>query len=231
MEYWQHKGKGRRAWAQQHYTDTHLRAAITWSQQLLPRLNDSAIRQIARLHAHWEWESTHAPAPLAPPPAVPIRHPTTAPLTRCMPAPPLLPSFLSSRSTDTPGQQRTRARLAMGRSRTGEVQQRFAKSADVAAINPLCTRCSTAALPVIETIPHMLLDCIRHATARAVLSSALATLHCHTLSLSIILSIYPPPPPFQRRHQLPSLLHATSAFLGAIHADRCKEQLLPLDTG
>ena len=230
VRYWQHKSGERREWAQQHYGDAHIRTAITWSLQVLPRLTVHAIKQIARLHAHWEWESTHVPIP-APPalPAAPIRHPTTAPLIHCMPSP-TLPSFLTSRSTDTPGQKQTRARLATGRSRTGAVQLRFAKKADAASISPHCTRCSTPALPVVETIPHMLLHCLRHVVARAALLAALATVNCHALSLATILAIHPPPPPF-RRLQLPTLLHATSTFLTAIHMDRSKEQLLPLDTG
>ena len=229
VRYWQHKSGERRRWAQQNYSDAHIRTAITWSTQVLPRLNVHAIKQIARLHAHWEWESTHVPAPPAPPPAAPIRHPTTAPLTLCMPRP-ILPSFLTPQSTDTPSQTHTRARAAMGRSRTGAVQLRFAKKADAASTNPHCTRCSTPALPVVETIPHMLLHCLRHAAARAVLLSALTTVNCHALSLATILAIHPPPPPFHRR-QLPTLLHVTASFLTAIHTDRSKEQLLPLDTG
>ena len=97
VRYWQHKSGERRRWAQQNYSDAHIRTAITWSTQVLPRLNVHAIKQIARLHAHWEWESTHVPAPPAPPPAAPIRHPTTAPLTLCMPRP-ILPSFLTPQS-------------------------------------------------------------------------------------------------------------------------------------
>ena len=62
------------------------------------------------------------------------------------------------------------------------------------------------------------------------LLSALTTVNCHALSLATILAIHPPPPPFHRR-QLPTLLHVTASFLTAIHTDRSKEQLLPLDTG
>jgi hypothetical protein len=228
VQYWQRKGKARRDWAIQNYSDVHIRTAVNWSLQVLPRLSSRAIKQIACLHAHWEWESTHSPAQPALPVAT-IPHPTTAPLIHCMPLP-ALPSFLTSQSSDTPGQKQTRARMALGRSRTGDVQQRFAKKADMGTINPLCTRCSTPAQPVIETIQHMLLHCLRHAIARAVLTSALAAVQCNALCLSTILAIRPPPPPFLRR-QLPALLHATSTFLTAIHADRSTEQLPPLDTG
>lgn len=145
---------------------------------------------------------------------------------------PGLAAFLSARSTDTPGQQRTRARLLSGRSRTGEVQLRFAKAAAAPHIDPHCTRCSTPAQPVIETIPHMLLDCIRHAVARTALMAALTALHCGPLlRLSTILCTRLPPLPFRPRRQLPDLLLATSAFLSAVHQDRSVEQLVPLDTG
>jgi hypothetical protein len=119
----------------------------------------------------------------------------------------------------------------LGRSRTGSVRLRFAKKAEAATINPNCTHCSTAGQPIVETIPHMLLACGRHTTARTQLSTTLVTLSLHApLSLTTILAISRPPPPFAGR-SLPLLLHATSAFLTAIHADRSKEQLLPLDTG
>ena len=227
-QYWQQKSEKRRSWAQANYTEAHLRTALAWSQQLLPRLNARATKQITRLHSHWEWERTHS-SDLPGPTHDPIPHPTTAPLIHCMPSP-SLPLFLTSRSTDTPAQQQSRARMAMGRARTNAVQLRFAKKADVATIDPHCTHCSTPALPVVETIPHMLLHCLRHATARAALLAALATVHCHVLSLATVLAIQPPPPPYLRR-QLPTLLHATTTYLTAIHMDRSKEQLLPLDTG
>ena len=228
VQYWQWKGAARRRWAQANYTGTQLHDAITWSLQVLPRLDRSTIQQIARLHSHAEWEAQHAPAQLPPGAALPP-HSTSAPLIHCMPLPGL-PAFLSSRTTDTADQQRTRSRMALGRSRTGTVRLAFAKAADAPSINPHCTRCSAPTLPVMETIPHMLLHCPRHALARAALLSALAPLHCVALSLPIILGIRPPPPPF-RQHQLPTLLQATTTFLSAIHVDRSGEQLLPLDTG
>jgi hypothetical protein len=124
-----------------------------------------------------------------------------------------------------------KARLLMGRSRTGSVRLRFAKKAEAAAINPHCTHCSAAGQPVVESIPHMLLSCGRHAAARTQLTTSLSALGLHApLSLATILTSTRPPPPFPAR-LIPPFLHATSAFLTAIHADRSKEQLLPLDTG
>ncbi len=124
-----------------------------------------------------------------------------------------------------------RARLALGRSRTGTVRLRFAKKAEAAGISPHCTRCSTAAQPVDETIPHMLLACIRHAVARAQLTTKLHRLGIHQpLSLATILATARPPPPFPGS-RLPDLLRATSCFLSAVHKDRAHEQLPPLDTG
>ena len=226
VEYWRRKSDARRSWARLHYSGADLKAASQWSCQVIPRLDRKVIQQIAQLHAHEEWTSTHVVPGRPPPP-----HATTAPLTLCMPNP-ALPPFLARHSTDTHSQQVTRARLALGRSRTGTVLQRFAKVVDRPSVDPLCTHCSTPTHPVDETIPHMLLACPRHATARAVLLASLATLHTHALPLTLatVLATYPPPPPFPRR-KLPALLHATTTFLTAIHVDRSREQLVPLDTG
>jgi hypothetical protein len=119
----------------------------------------------------------------------------------------------------------------MGRSRTGTVRVRFAKKAEAAGISPHCASCSTPAQPIDESIPHMLLACIRHAAARTTLTAELGKLGLHQpLSLSTILATSRPPPPFPGS-RLPLLLRTTSRFLSAIHADRAREQLIPLDTG
>ena len=77
----------------------------------------------------------------------------------------------------------------------------------------------------------MLLACARHAAAREALVAALRRLQLRQpLSLATILVTSWPPPPFSGS-QLPALLAATSRYLSAIHADRAREQLLPLDTG
>ena len=56
--------------------------------------------------------------------------------------------------------------------------------------------------------------------------------HCHVPSLSPpLLAVQSSAPALPPPVSLPAFLHATSAFLSAIHADRAKEQLLPLDTG
>ena len=173
--------------------------------------------------------ATHAPANPAPG-YVPAPHTTSAPLTLCLPTPDPAP-FLHRLSADSHGQQVRRARLALGRSRTGAVRLRFAKKGEAAGISPHCTRCSTAAQPVDETIPHMLLACTRHTFARAQLSAKLRRLGVHQpLSLATILVTTRPPPPFPGS-RLPHLLRATSCFLSAVHKDRAHEQLLPLDTG
>ena len=77
----------------------------------------------------------------------------------------------------------------------------------------------------------MLLACTRHAAVRSHLTAKLHTLGLHQpLSLATILATTRPPPPFPGS-RLPHLLRATSRFLTAIHSDRTKEQLPPLDTG
>jgi hypothetical protein len=109
------------------------------------------------------------------------------------------------------------------------VRLRFAKAAEASAISTACTRCSTPANPVDDTIPHMLLHCLRHLVARSQLASTLTGLGL-PVTLSTILVASRPPRPFTGS-LLPQLLRATSAFLTAIHVDRSKEQLVPLDTG
>ena len=164
MQFWEHRSEERRTWAQANYTQSQLRTAIAWSKQTTPRLTGRAIKQIGRLHSHWEWEATHSsdtPAPSL----EPIPHASTAPLIHCMPTP-SLPPFLAPKSTETHAQQVTRARLALGRARTGCVRLRFAKAAEASTINPHCTHCSTPAKPVLETITHMLTACLRHTAAR-----------------------------------------------------------------
>jgi hypothetical protein len=75
----------------------------------------------------------------------------------------------------------------------------------------------------------MLLHCVRHLTARSQLSNVLTGMGL-PLALSTILLASRPPLPF-KGYLLPLLLRATSTFLTAIHIDRSKEQLVPLDTG
>jgi hypothetical protein len=227
VEYWEHTSADRRTWAKANYPKSHLNAALTWSVQAATKLTRPLITQLRALHTYNEWTATHAP--IAPPPgSVPIRHATTAPLTRCMTSA-ALPPFLARRSTDTHAHQVRRARLLMGRARTGSVRMRFAKSAEASSISTTCTRCSTPAAPIDETIPHMLLDCLRHLTARSQLASTLTGLGL-PLTLPTILLASRPPRPFTGNLLTP-LLRATSTFLTAIHVDRSKEQLVPLDTG
>jgi hypothetical protein len=76
----------------------------------------------------------------------------------------------------------------------------------------------------------MLLSCIRHLTARSQLASTLTGMGLSLTLATILLASRPPSPPFTAS-LLPLLLRATSTFLTAIHVDRSKEQLVPLDTG
>jgi hypothetical protein len=229
VKYWENKSEKRREWASENYLPNHLVSAILWSLMTAARLTYPIISKLCALFRHAEWTATHAP--IAPPPGSdPIPHATTAPLTLCLPSAGL-PPFLARRTTDTHPQQARRSRLLLGRSRTGTVRKRFAKVAEAPAISATCTLCSTPTNPVDDSIPHMLLQCTRHRDARAQLLSASTALGLPPpLTLSSILLASPPPPPF-RHHNLPQLLRATTSFLTAIHVDRSKEQLVPLDTG
>jgi hypothetical protein len=227
VDYWKQTGAKRRPWAQLHYRANDLVDAVKWSVQTATTLTPSITALLRARHTHHEWAETFAPAN-PPPGSAPIPHATTAPLTQCMPSA-ALPPFLARRSTDTHGQQVRRARLLLGRSRTGTVRLRFAKSVEASTISTACTRCSTPAAPVDDSIPHMLLQCVRHLAARSQLTSTLSGLGL-PLTLSSILVASRPPPPFTGS-KLPQLLHATSTFLTAIHVDRSKEHLVPLDTG
>jgi len=229
VEYWEHTGSSRRTWAQANYQSNHLTAALNWAAAAATKLTRSLIGQIRARHSHAEWVATHAPANPPPPGTPPIAHATTAPLIHCMPQAGALPPFLARRSPDTHGQQTSRARALLGRSRTGTVRLRFAKAAEASTISTACTRCSTPTNPVDDTIPHMLLHCLRHLVARSQLASTLTGLGL-PVTLSTILVASRPPRPFTGS-LLPQLLRATSAFLTAIHVDRSKEQLVPLDTG
>ena len=157
----------------------------------------------------------------------------TAPLTHCMPTP-SLPPFLAPKSAETHDQQVTRARLALGRARTGCVRLRFAKAAEASTINPpLHPLLDAGQARAGEHPPHadgMPPPHRRPGTVAGLAGRSQPACHAIPLTLSMLLAVRPPPPPF-RPSSLPAFLHATSAFLSAIHADRAKEQLLPLDTG
>jgi hypothetical protein len=231
-EYWRRSGSDRRTWAQAHYRLSHLTDALNWSAQSAPHLTPQLIRRLCKQLTHSEWRASHAPSipPPIPPPA-PSPHSTTAPLTECKPTP-SLPPFLSSRSPDSHRQQVSRARLLMGRARTATVRLRFAKAADAPSTSPLCSLCSTPSSPVLDSISHMLLHCVRSTQERIQLQSDLSSLGLPSpsLSLSIILAASPPPPPFPST-RLPSLLRFTSTFLLAVAAARATANLVPLDTG
>ena len=233
VEYWEHKSDDRRKLASTHYTAAELKATIRWSREAASSgyLTPPIPAKIGALLSHAEWTATHAP--IHPPPAAghtPVPHSTTAPLTQCKPSPGRLPPFLHHSSPDTHAEQARRARLLMGRSRTGSVRLRFAKPAEAASISPYCTQCSTPSTPILETIPHMLVDCHRHTLARTLLQTATTAMGIPALSLSTILLASLPPPPFYPNN-LPHLIRATTNFLSAVHADRAREKLIPLDTG
>jgi hypothetical protein len=176
-----------------------------------------------------EWVSEHAPA--NPVPGAPLpKHVTTAPLISCKPFPGL-PPFLHRLSTDTPGQQAGRARLLLGRARTGTVQQRFARAADAASVIPTCTYCPPSPQPIPDSIQHMLLECGRHAAARAQLESDVRKLSSDLVPLSLATILVTSKPSRLPQSALTSLLQATAIYLSAIAIARSAAGLLPLDTG
>ena len=233
LQYWRQTGADRLTWAKANYLGQHLTTAIDWSIDISPRIPATAAAQLASSHTHMEWVATHEPLNPAPGGGRAIPHATSAPLTLCMPSPGL-PPFLANRSPDTHQDQVRRARLLLNRSRTGTVRKRFAKVADANTISSHCTHCSTPTLPIDESIPHMLLACTRHAIARTQLVADLTALGVLTaaapLTLSDILVASLPPRPLRKRH-IPTLLRHTTTFLSAVHSDRAREQLVPLDTG
>ena len=92
-----------------------------------------------------EWRRQHL-SPSHPVGTPPPPHSTDCPMTRCKPTPGLAP-FLHSKALQSHSQQVTRARLLLGRSRTGAVLHRFAKTTDSALFDPHCPHCSTADPP------------------------------------------------------------------------------------
>jgi len=235
--YWTQKNAARRIWAQRNWNATQLYNTIRWSVNSAANLNPPIIRQLRDLASHAEWRDSHAPLPppdphLNGPLHAPPAHSTTAPLTQCKRSPGLAP-FLSLRSPDTHRQQTARARLLMGRARTGTVRQRFAKTSEVGTINPNCTTCSppAPAPPIPDSIEHMLLRCARHCRERSTLITALSSFNIPPpLTLSTILLASPPPPPFPSTRLKP-LLQATATYLAAITSSRASANLVPLDTG
>jgi hypothetical protein len=262
VTYWTKVGPDRRIHAKQSgYSLQHLRDAVEWSLRSAQHLSPLLIRTIRDSHAHAEWEAEHLsppsliisstapppptqraiiaaalPAP-APPPHQP-QHPTTAPLTRCKPAPGL-PPFLTRWSRSSHRQRILRARFLMGRACTGTVRLRFAKVADRPSIDDSCTcpSCQPPALPApapapyLDTIEHAILYCQRHAADRLILCQHLHRLGLPPpLTLSTLLVAHTPPPPFPSS-QLSSLLHYTASFLATVEAERLTAGLVPLDTG
>jgi hypothetical protein len=267
VTYWTQVGSDRRAHARlTHYSLQHLRDTVAWSCHSAQHLTPLFIRSIRDSHAHAEWEAEHltppsliispttvpssarrallaaaaAAAAPAPPPHLP-QHPTTAPLTRCKPAPGL-PPFLARRSKTSHRQRILRARFLMGRACTGTVRLRFAKVADRPSIDDRCTdaACQPPAALVpgapapalsLDTIEHALLHCQRHAADRLLLCQHLHRLGLQPpLTLSTLLVAHTPPPPFTPS-QLPSLLLYTASFLATVEAERLTAGLVPLDTG
>jgi hypothetical protein len=237
--YWTQKSGSRRSWAQNNWTATQLNDTIRWSVTSAANLTTIIIRQLRNIASHAEWRNSHAPPFVPPAPGAPLphaapalAHSTTAPLTQCKPSPGLA-LFLSHLSPDLPYQQASRARLLMGRARTGTIRLRFAKTSEVGTTNPNCTACSPPlpASAVPDTIEHLLLHCIRHHRERSTLLTALSSLSIHTpLILSTILLASAPPAPFSSALLKP-LLQATSTFLGTISTTRASANLIPLDTG
>jgi len=240
LEYWNQKSKDRRSWSQQNFpyrptADRPLCAGLTtilnWSMSSASGLSAPIIHHLRWRSAHVEWRNQHVPA--SHPPGDPLPpHSTTCPLTECKPSAGLAP-FLHRLSPDQHHQQATRARLLLGRSRTGAVLHRFAKAAEAASVNPNCPHCSTPAFPIRDTIAHVLLRCPRYAAARNQLvkdAQQRPPLPILPLSLSTILVAAMPPPPY-RRSFLPRHIRITSSYLAAVAAVRVALGLPHLDTG
>jgi hypothetical protein len=138
---------------------------------------------------------------------------------------------------DTPHSHITRrARLLAGRAFTQHTRHRFLKAGEPPVL-PHCTfpQCAAAApqqAAPLETVGHMLLDCLRYATARQQLMTHLSSIAISTpLSLSTILCASMPPLPFHRS-SLSALLRHTNTFLDAVNAARAGDPaLLPFDPG
>jgi endonuclease/exonuclease/phosphatase family metal-dependent hydrolase len=240
LEYWEQKGSARLSWAQQHFpyrsdaSRPHcagLSSILRWSMTSATGLTAPIIHQLRWRSAHSEWRRQHLPPnhPVGSP--IPL-HSTDCPMTQCKPTPGLAP-FLHRLSPDKHHQQVTRARLLLGRARTGTVLHRFAKAADVATTSPNCPHCTSPTLPVLDSIAHVLLHCPRYSNLRDKLVDDVKQLDCPSLlplSLSTILVASHPPPPFRTSH-LSQLLRPTSSFLGGVAALRVADGLPHLDTG
>ncbi len=247
-EYWEKDSATRLTWSPIHFpygprptptfpTFQGLRAILQWSRTSAPGLSRPLIRQLRQASAHNEWKRQHLPAthPVGTPPP---RYSTDCPMTRCKASSGLAP-FLHHLSQQPHSHQVTRARLLLGRSRTGAVLHRFAKPADAASTTPHCPHCSTALHPVLDDISHVLLDCTRYSLPRSQMvagfNAAPALPLPVPLSLSTVLVASIPPPllpdhPFPSS-LLPRLLRLTSTFFGAVAHLRVAIGLPHLDTG
>jgi hypothetical protein len=240
LEYWNQKSGDRRSWSQLQfpYRPTPdrpqcegLSSILKWSMSSASGLTAPIIRLIRWQSAHEEWSKQHLLAS-HPPNAPPPPHSTSCPLTQCKASPGLAP-FLHRLSPDQHHQQVTRARLLLGRSRTGTVLHRFAKAAEVESVSPNCPHCSKPDFPVLDTISHVLLQCTRYGAARKRLLDNIEQeppLPILPLSLSSILVAAMPPPPYHRSF-LPRHLRITSSYLAAVAARRVADGLPHLDTG
>jgi Reverse transcriptase (RNA-dependent DNA polymerase)/Endonuclease-reverse transcriptase len=239
-EYWHSKSADRLRWSQQHFpyrsdpskpSCAGLSRILRWSMTSAQGLSAPIIHELRWLSAHAEWRRQHL-APDHPVGTPDPPHSTSSPLTVCKPSPGLAP-FLHRLSPDKHHQQVTRARLLLGRARTGVVLHRFAKTAEMVTINANCLYCSTPSNPIAESIPHVLLHCPRYAGLRSQLEDDIRQpppLPLPPLSLSTILVASPPPPPFPTS-LLPRLIRLTSTFLGAVASIRAADGLPHLDTG
>jgi hypothetical protein len=230
-EYWEQMSSARRPWAQANYSGATFVRAVRWSAESAQRLTPQLIRSLRDWQSHGEWVATHAPPAAAAAAPIPA-HATSAPLTVCKPFPGLA-AFLTRHFPGTHRQCVARARLVMGRARTGSVLKRFAKAADVASATASqhCAACSTAGVPVLDTISHMLLDCARHQAERAQLSADVSALGISSaLTLSTVLLATRPARPFFTP-DLPLLFRSTSTFLSAVTVGRAAANLVPLDAG
>ena len=225
-QYWDQPGAvAKRNWGQAHLKSAHLRATAAHSDSdgFRRALVPDVVRDIARNKTIDEWNNLHTTDPTVP-------HGTSAPLTVCKPDHGLAP-ILSKESTK---HARRRARLLMGRARTGTVLLRFKKAGDP-VVNPHCTHptCASSIPPPLDSIEHALLHCPRHADARDEYFQELTQHRKHkpvtflTLSTILLATL----PSTHKSWELRQLSADSNRFLDAVAHDRKRDGLVPLDTG
>jgi hypothetical protein len=153
-------------------------------------------------------------------------HTTTAPLLTCKHGP-RRSYYLYAKDPHIP----FRARLRHNRVNSQQNRHEFPSSTDENKISPYCTHPTCLASKLIDDVPHTLLNCPRHATARNKLKHSLAAKHNHTepLSVSLITGSIPFISTENTKQLFTSILSLTSIFLSSIITDRATDpSLIPL---